>query len=587
MNLYAGKLLVADLTTRSVKTIPLNPNWIRKYWGSWGLALRYYWDSVSPKVNPLGRENAIVIMTGPLCGTLVPMTSRLCLVSKSPLTGTIFESNIGGAFGPELKFAGYDGIIIKGRADTPVYLKIVDDEVSLENACEMYGLGIFETEKMLVQTIGDPSAKTLAIGPAAENQIPYSIVGSEYYRQFGRGGSGALFGAKNLKGIVCRGSGSIRVAKMTKFIAQLNHHKNTNLFTDDNLALHYDGSPVLVDITNEMGVHPTRNYTEGVNTNSQSLNADAIRDVKLGDRACTSCPLACGKFTRIGESEVEGPEYETLCLGGSNCGINDLSAVIRFNRICDDLGLDTMSCGSTIALAMEMGQSHRHDFGLRFGETEAYLSVLDEIAHLSTQRGRDLAMGAKALAKKYKAEDLSMEVKGMEIPAYEPRANYGMGISYATSERGACHLRAFTVFSEDPFNISEQVGDIIAAQNFAAIKWSMGFCDFWGTLDTDIMAELLNTGLGEVVTKEELNIAGERIWNIARLFNVRAGFTAAHDTLPEKIMKSPLRNGPHAGRVFAQRDFEAGLAEYYRLRSWNKAGNPTPEKLAELQLNQL
>lgn len=586
MNLYTGKLLVVNLTEKTINTEPLKTEWIREYWGSWGMALRYYTDMVNPNIDPLSPENPIIIMTGALSGTLVPLTGRLCLVSKSPLTGTILESNVGGAFGPELKFAGYDAIILKGASDTPVYLKIEDDKVSLEDATALVGKGIFETEKFFEEEISE-DAKCLTIGPAAEKLIPYSIIGSESYRQFGRGGTGALFGSKNLKGIVCRGTGNVEVADMSAFIKCVDHHKKENLLTEDNLWAESDGTAILVDVTNEMGIHPTRNYKAGISRKKNKINSDAIKAAKISERACASCPLACGKFTRLGDVEVEGPEYETLCFAGSNSDIDDLEHIIRFNRICDDLGMDTMSCGSTINLAMEITDSGRHDFGLRFGDPAEMINVLSEIADLSTERGRDLALGAKKMAEKYKSTDMSMEVKGLEMPAYEPRGNYGMGIAYATSERGACHLRAFPIFSETPFDIDALAQEVINDQNFNGIKWSMCFCDFWGSVDTSIAAEFLSTGLGEKVSAEELALAGERIWNLSRIFNVGAGFTDEDDRLPERILKQPLEDGPNAGKVFSPEDLTTAIQKYYQLRGWNKQGVPSSEKLNELNLTAL
>lgn len=585
MNLYMGKMLVVDLTAGTVATEPLRRDWIREYWGSWGLALRYYCEAASPEVDPLAPENAVVIMTGPLGGTLVPLASRMCLVSKSPHTGTIFESNVGGSFGSELKFAGFDGIVITGRSPAPVFLKISDGLATLESAEHMVGQGIFETEKLLEAAIGDHDAKCLAIGPAAENLITYSMIGSESYRQFGRGGTGALFGSKNLKGVVCRGTGAVAVADMGAFLERARHYTQNDLLTEDNLWAKTDGTPILVEVTNEMGIHPTRNYTRGVNGRKESLNSDAIQAAKLGNRACSSCPMACGKFTRINSAEIEGPEYETLCLAGSNCEVNDLEAVIRFNRLCDDLGLDTMTCGSTISLAMEMTESGIHDFDLRFGQVEEYLKVIYEIATLSTDRGRDLARGAKYLAAKYGAEALSMEVKGLEMPAYEPRGNFGMGIAYATSERGACHLRAFPIFATDPHDIGTLVSDVVGAQNANGIKWSLGFCDFWGSINTGIEAELMSAGLGEEVTAAELDLAGERIWNLSRMFNLAAGIVAADDTLPRKIMERPLQGGPHEGRVFARGDLTEAMQSYYRERGWDARGIPSAGKLSGLGLD--
>jgi aldehyde:ferredoxin oxidoreductase len=243
-----------------------------------------------------------------------------------------------------------------------------------------------------------------------------------------------------------------------------------------------------------------------------------------------------------------------------------------------------MSCGSTISLAMEMTEAGRHDFNLHFGQVDEYLKVIYEIATLSTDRGRDLALGAKKLAAKYGAEDLAMEVKGLEMPAYEPRGNYGMGIAYATSERGACHLRAFPIFTPDPYDIDALVAEVANAQNANGIKWSMGFCDFWGTMNTEIEADLLTVGLGEEVTAAELDRVGERIWNLSRLFNLRAGFTAADDTLPRKVMERPLEDGTQAGRVFSREDLTAAMHSYYALRGWDERGVPTQQKLVDLGL---
>lgn len=587
MNLYAGQVLRVDLTGKKITPQPLRPEFVAEYWGGWGLAGRYFWEEAPPQGDPLQPENPIVIMTGPLCGTLAPLTSRLCLVSKSPHTGTILESNVGGAFGPEMKFAGYDGLILTGRADSPVYLQIEDDRVELRDAGGLRGKGIFETDRLLKKALGSPEAKTLAIGPAGENLLPYACVGSESYRQMGRGGTGALFGSKNLKGIVCRGKGGVEVADLKLFRERVRHYMETSLLTGDNLWANTDGTSLLVRVTNELGIHPTRNFTLGTNEKYQSLDAEAIKKAKQGDRACASCPLACGKFTRINGVELEGPEYETLCLAGSNCGINDLEQVMRFNRLCDDFGLDTISCGNSIALAMEMTERGLHHFGLRFGEPEDYLKVVSEIATGSTERGIQLSWGARRLAERYRAQDLSAEVKGLECPAYEPRGNYGMGLAYATSERGACHLRAFTIFEKDPFDLDGLMQAVIRGQNSNAAKWSMCICDFWGTVDTGIMADLLTAGLGRGVQAGDLDKAGERIWNLTRLFNLRAGFTAAEDTLPLKMMTQPLQKGPHEGRVFSSEDFEAMKRNYYSLRGWDGGGRPTPEKLKELGLEQL
>ena len=586
MNLYAGKLLVVDLNTGQILKEPLRKDWIKAYWGCWGLAVRYYWDLVDPQVDPLSPENPVIIMTGPLGGTSAPMTARFNLVSKSPHSGTIFSSNTGGAFGPELKFAGYDGIIIKGAAKKPTYLKIMDDQVSLESASALAGKGIFDTEVLLQKAVGTPEAKVLAIGPAGENMVSHACIGTEAYRQMGRGGGGAILGSKKLKAIVVRGTGGIKVANVPAFIEKVNAYKKADLLTEANLWAKTDGTPMLVDVISDMGGHPTRNFSYGVNDAKEGINSDAINAAKLGDRACSTCPLACGKFTHINGAEMEGPEYETLCLAGSNCEINDLEQIIRFNRLCDDLGLDTISCGNIIGLAMDMTEKGRHDFNLKFGEPVEYLKAVTEIATLSTQRGKDLALGAKKLAAKYHSQDLTSEAKGLEFPAYDPRSNYGMGLAYATSERGGCHMRAFPMFSETPFDLEAMAQDVVNGQNFATIKWSMGLCDFWGSITAPIIADILSVATGETVTAGQLEHAGEKIWNILRLFNLRAGLTRTDDYLPIKQMTQQLQKGEHAGRVFAPEDFDTCLALYYEKRGWDKNVVPTPEKLAQLGLDQ-
>ena len=585
-NLYAGRMLHVDLSAGKVTAEPLNDEWARKYIGGWGLGAKYYTESVDPAVDPLSPENTIVVMTGPMAGTLAPTGSRTCVVSKSPHTGTIFESNIGGAFGPELKFAGFDGIVISGKADRPVWLRIEDDEVSLEEAKSLWGKGIFETERTLEEEMG-PSMKSLSIGPAGESGVPFACVGSESYRQMGRGGVGTLFGAKNLKAIAVRGTGGIQVAEIGEFWGKVSEHLEGNLMTIDNQWAKDQGTPMLVDVTNEMGIHPTRNFTQGVNPHRRRLDADAVADIRIGDRACATCPLGCGNFTSVNGVQVEGPEYETLCLGGSNCDINDMEQVVRFNRTCDDLGLDTMSTGNVIGLAMALTESGAADLGLTFGDAAAYLQVLDEMANQSTRRGRDLSMGAARLADKYGQPDQAAHSKGMEMPAYDPRGNYGMGLAYATSERGACHLRAFPLFADDPFKLKDLAKDVVAMQNVNGAKWSMCFCDFWGSVDTTIMAELLTTGLGRQVSATDLARVGERVWNLVRMFNLAAGFTAADDTLSDKLTKRALENGPHEGRTLSPEILEVLKGFYYRRRGWDKAGRPKAAKLRELGLADL
>lgn len=581
--MYAGHMLHVDLSRNDIqsKTIPKEIR--EQYIGGWGIATKYLYDTVDPKIDPLSADNALVIMTGPVCGTLVPTSARTCLVSKSPKTGTIFETNIGGSFGPELKFAGFDGIVITGKAKKPVYLRIENNRVTLEDASALVGKGIFETEEWLKDEV-DVEAKTLSIGPAGENLVEFACIGSESYRQMGRGGAGTLFGSKNLKAVVCRGTGGVQVNEIGSFYEKVVEHTENSLLTDENMWAKNQGTPILVDVTNEMGIHPTRNFTKGVSAGRQNLNADAIDDVKIGDRSCASCPMGCGKFTEINGTRLEGPEYETLCLGGSNCEISDLETVMKFNRVCDDYGIDTMSCGNIIGLAMDLTESGIHDYGIKFGNGDEMLSLVKEIATQSTPRGRDLALGAQKLAAKYHADDKAAYSKNLEMPAYDPRGNYGMALGFATSERGACHLRSFTIFEDEPFNIKLMSRAVMDKQNLNAVKFSVGLCDFWGNVDTIIMADFLTKGLGKKVSARDLDKAGERIWNLNRLFNLKAGFKSSDDVISSKLLNKVLENGPHEGRKFDIDALEQMKSLLYSLRGWDENGIPSEDKLSELDL---
>jgi aldehyde:ferredoxin oxidoreductase len=335
-----------------------------------------------------------------------------------------------------------------------------------------------------------------------------------------------------------------------------------------------------------MGIHPTLNFQQGTFEHWEKIDSAAMKSIKKGARACRSCPMACGNFVRTEEVMVEGPEYETLALAGSNCGISSIEAVARFNEICDDLGLDTISTGNTIAFAMEMTERKIHDFGVTFGDEDNYLRIPKEIAALSG-RGKEMAQGVRSMAAKYGGKEFAMEVKGLEMPGYEPRGNYGMGLAYATSERGACHLRAFTFGSETPYDLDVMAQEVVSQQNFNSVKWSMCFCDFWGTVNTEIMSQFLKFGLGKNISAEQLDQTGERIWNLSRIFNLRAGLKKVDDDLPPRIKKDPLIGGRAQGKVLSEEDLETMLQTYYELRGWDKEGVPTQKKLRSLGLADL
>jgi len=383
MNLYCNKVLIVDLTNKNIFQKDLNFDWVEKYFGGKGLGFRYLFDEINPNIDPLSPENVMIFIVGPLAGTLVPTTSRLALITKSPATGTILDSYIGGSIGAELKFAGFDAIIIRGKSKEPVNLIINNEHCELRDASEFWGRGIFETNKKIKETLRDETFKTLCIGPAGENLVKFSCIGSESYRHFGRGGCGAVMGSKKLKAIAIKGSKGVKVDNLGGLLKVMESTAYPDLFSNENLWVRDDGTPLVIDVTSEMGILPTYNFQKSDFKGAHKLNSESIKKLKKSDRACFSCPLACGNFTKAQQAQVEGPEYETLAMAGSNCGIEELETVIRFNEICDSLGLDTISTGNIIAYAMEMTERKIYNFDVRFGDEKNYMK---KIIYLSRKR---------------------------------------------------------------------------------------------------------------------------------------------------------------------------------------------------------
>lgn len=630
---YAGKVLRVDLGGMSSWTEPLNRDWARLFFGGKGLGFRYFHDAVPAGTDPLSPGNALIFVTGPLTGTLAPCTGKLGVVTRSPATGTILDCSVGGTVGPQLKYAGYDLVVITGRAPHPVVLVIDDDRVSFREANGVWGRGCHETEFLLRDALG-AEFRIISTGPAGENLVPMACLTSELYRQAGRGGVGAVMGSKHLKAVAVRGTGSLAAPDMGRFLEFAHRAMREDLLTDTNLWAYTDGTPMIVGLSQSAGILPTRNFQSGTFAGAEAIGAEAVRSLRVAKKSCFGCGLGCGNFLRApaagaagagtgawpaggsrgeagapemgaapgrggkagggprwpGEGAVEGPEYETLALTGSNCGIGDLGAIIEFNRLCDDLGLDTISTGGVVAFAMELAERDLADLGLRFGDMDSYLRAPVLIAR-GEGVGRELGRGVRYLAGRYGGKEFAMEVKGLEFPGYEPRGSWGMGLAYATADRGACHMRAWPVADEafgslDPFTGEGKAQLVINGQHQNSIKFSLIFCDFWA-LSPDLMAGFCSVALGREVTADELRLAGERIWNLGRLLNVREGFRREHDYLPARVLEHPLPDGPAAGRVVPPEVFRAMLEEYYRLRGWDEDGVPTPAKLAELGLEGL
>jgi len=594
VDFYQGRVLRIDLGSGSISSEPLNMEWAERYIGGKGLLLRYMWEYIPPRVDPWAPENPVFLVTGPFAGTNVSTASRLVVGAKSPVTGILDDSYVGGSFAPEMKFAGYDLIIIMGKAREPVVLWIKDDEVELVPAKEKYwGLKTSEIEEALREDL-DENAKTLSIGPAGENLIPWACLSTDQFHKAGRGGHGALFGSKNLKAVAVRGTGSVKVGDAREFLADIARIHREHVLTDFNLWANEEGTPILVDPVNGAGALPTRNWSAGSFEGADGINSEAFQRVKVANRACYQCALGCRQVHEAGGVKSEGPEYETIALCGANCGIGDLEALMRFNRECDEWGLDTISSGSVIGLAMDMTQKGIADFGLRFGEIDAYVAAPGLIARREG-RGAELALGARALAAQYGVPEMAMEVKNLELPGYDPRGAFGMSIAYATSDRGGCHMRSYPIADEvlegsrpaDSLEgkakqvIEGNVANGFIGQNFSSIKFSGIWCDFWA-VDPGQLCQMFRHVFKREFSEDEIMLIGERIWNLGRLLNLREGVEP--DTLPRRLYDAgwAFPEGPSAGKAIGERPFKEALQEYYRLRGWDEAGVPTEAKLAEV-----
>ena len=591
MDFYSGQVLRLDLSNLRASVEPLDLEWARLYIGGKGLLLRYLFAELAPGTDALAPENPLILATGPFAGTAAATCSRLAVGCKSPATGTLLDSYVGGSFAPELKFAGYDLVIVTGRAPEPTLVRIEDERVEFVPAEGRYwGLETAALEALIREEMG-PAAKVLSTGPAGENLVPYACLSTDQYHKAGRGGAGAVMGSKNLKAIAVRGTGAVTVPDMAAFSADVLKLQNERVLSVDNAWTYEEGTPFLVDAVSGAGALPTRNWSTGTFDGAGTINSTALLKIRTKLRACTQCPLACRQVHDFGDHVCEGPEFETLGLCGSNCGVSDLAAVAAFNRECDELGLDTMSTGTVVALAMDLCEQGVADYGLAFGDTAGYLEAPRLIASRRGY-GAELALGARDLAALKGRPDLAVEVKGLEMPAYDPRGTHGMGLGYATSDRGACHMRAFT--AADDILGGEGAADslegkarlVVDQQDFSALAWTGVWCANMA-LDTDFIGAHLTHLWGRAVTSEELMTTGARIWNLGRLLNLREGLQRKDDRLPERILSEPHPDGVAAGRVVGADAFREALDEYYRLRGWDADGVPTAETLERLCLTEV
>ena len=590
---WVGKILRVNLTNKTTKTEDLNQSLAKDYIGGRGLASKILLDEVDPKIDGLSSENKLIFITGPLTGTGAPCGARFMVVTKSPLTESIACSNSGGYWGPELKSAGYDGIIIEGKSDKPVYLWIKNDIVEIKEASGVWGKDVHQTDDILRKET-DQKARVACIGPAGEKLVLIAAIMNDRNRSAARSGVGAVMGSKNLKAIVVRGTKGFEVADGFR-------NKNieiSNLFAGD-LAKGYGilGTTMAVDICNQVGILPANNFRESIFAGAANISGQAIRkNILIRKRSCHGCVLGCGRVTKVVDPDFagmgEGPEYETVYAFGSTCMIDNLSAVAKANYICNEMGMDSISMGVTIACAMELFEKgfiteKEVVMDLSFGNAKAMVEMVKKTG-MREGFGDKLAEGSFRLASRYGHPEFSMTSKKQEISAYDPRGSKGMALTYATNPRGGDHTRGATVFPEI-FGIPKKVkskaieGKAEIAkelQDLGAANDSNGVCMFATVVvNHEPFVQLLNAATGLNFTLRDYQLSGERTWNVERLFNVRAGLKREADSIPKRLLEEPVPEGPTKGEVAV---LEPMLEEYYRLRGWDKDGVPTQEKLKEL-----
>jgi len=591
--------------------------WAKQYLGQRGLASKYLIEEIDAKCDPLGPDNKVIIATGPLTGTCASTGGRWSVITKGPLTGAIACSNSGGYFGAELKMAGWDMIIFEGKAAKPVYLHVNDDDAELVDADGVWGQSVWKTEEILKAKHQDPQIRVASIGQAGESGVLYAAVVNDLHRAAGRSGVGAVMGVKNLKAIAVRGTkGVSNIDDVPAFFEAVNAGKKVlaeNPVTGVGLPTY--GTQVLMNVINETGALPTRNSKDVQFEDANMIGGEAMHEKRPTDgktnlvtnQACFGCTIACGRVSKLDEGHFSvktkpeywgasgGLEYENAWSLGCANGVNDLEALTYCNFLANEQGFDPISFGATVGAAMEMFEmgvittEHTGGIELKFGSAEALVKVT-ELTATGQGFGKELGMGSKRLCEKYGHPELSMTVKGQEFPAYDPRGIQGMGLTYATSNRGACHLRSYTVASEvlgvpektDPLATEGKAGLVKAFQDATAAVDSSGLCVFttfaWSL--EDIAPQVDGACEGDWSIDNMLEM-GERVWNMERQFNIAAGFTAADDTLPDRLLKDAAKTGPAKGRV---NDLGKMLPEYYELRGWDTEGVPTGDTLGRLGL---
>jgi aldehyde:ferredoxin oxidoreductase len=615
---WAGKILRVNLSAGTVKSEPLNMEWAQAYIGSRGLGTKYLVEEVDATVDPLSADNKIIWATGPLTGTMASTGGRYTVITKGPLTGAVACSNSGGYWGAEFKMAGWDMVIFEGKSAKPVYLYVNDDLAELRDASHLWGKSVWETEEIIKKGLQDPLTRVSSIGKAGENGVLFAAVVNDLHRAAGRSGVGAVMGSKNLKAIAVRGTKGVGNIKDPKaFMAATKAAKK--VLADNGVTgtgLPAMGTQVLMSVINEVGALPTRNHQDSQFEGAMDIGAEAMAKPRATDgkkhlvtnQACFGCTIACGRISKMDEGHFTienkpqyrgangGLEYEAAWALGAANGVNDLECLQYANLLCNEEGIDPISFGATVGAVMElygMGVLTKEQIGIEapFGSARALAFLAEETVN-GRGFGKEIGQGSKRLTAKYGHPELSMSSKGQEFPAYDGRAIQGIGLAYATSNRGGCHLRGYTIASEilgipvktDPLESQGKPELVKAFQDATAAFDSSGLCIFttfaWGLQD---LAPQISAACGDQYTIEELAKIGERIWNMEREFNNRAGFTKADDSLPPRLtsVEGACKTGPAKGKF---NELATMLPLYYEARGWDPEGRPTAATKERLSL---
>jgi len=607
MNGWHNKLLRVNLTNQTYSIEEIDPKVSKEYIGGRGVAIRYLFDEVDPQVDPLSPENKMIFATGPLTGSPAPTGNRYMVIAKSPLSGALTNSNSGGDFPTWMKRTGFDLFIFEGKAEKPVYLWVNEDQIEIRPADHLWGLDIHKTTDILLEET-DKKAKVATIGPAGEKLALMAAIINDKHRAAARSGIGAVMGSKNLKAVVCQGSIKTSMHNeegMKKLSIKISKEVGEDVKKGSSLRDY--GTAYVPPVTSEMGILPTRNLQTGVFEGVDKIDGVALKEKYLiRHTPCYRCPISCGRLTEVDDEKYagkgEGPEYETLAALGSACGVDNLAAITKANYYCNELGLDTISTGMTIACAMELyekGFIPEDDIGqpLRFGDADAMIDMVKKMAYREGF-GDTLALGSYRMAEKYGHPEIAVTARKQEFPGYDPRGAQGMGLLYATSNIGASHMEGDLAYSEvfgvpekiDPLSINRKPELTMRFEDAFALIDAAGLCVFLSVryvFDADVnlwptrLTELMNLTTGANYTPREIMTAAERIYNLERLFLISAGSGANDDTLPYRMLHEPLPEGPAKGRVV---ELDKMLPEFYKVRGWDENGVPTREKLEELGL---